>query len=85
MFVNTVISLPASVITTCEPVVSATFVLVLTITVVIVTWQRRVIVIKKKIKKTLTLSNIIDNFGADMSAMLNLIVLTDHLMKVPMN
>ena len=29
--------------------------------------------------------NIIVNFGADMSAMLNLIVLTDHLMKLPMN
>lgn len=84
MIVNTVISLPASVITAYEPVVSATFVLVLTIAVVILTWQRRVIVIKK-IKKTLTLLNIIVNFGADMSAMLNLIVLTDHLMKVPMN
>ena len=83
MIVNTVISLPASVITTCEPVVSATFVLILTIAVVIQTWQRRVIVIKKK--KTLTLLNIIVIFVADMSAMLNLIVLTDHLMKVPMN
>ncbi len=40
---------------------------------------------KKKIKKTLTLLNIIINFGADMSAMLIVIVLTDHLMKVPMN
>ena len=40
---------------------------------------------KKKIKKTLTLLNIIVIFVADMSAMLNLIVLTDHLMKVPMN
>lgn len=39
----------------------------------------------KKIKKTLTLLNIIVNFGADMSAMLIVIVLTDHLMKVPMN
>lgn len=47
MIVNTVISLPASVITAYEPVVSATFVLVLTIAVVILTWQRRVIVIKK--------------------------------------
>ncbi len=84
MIVNTVISLPASVITAYEPVVSATFVLVLTIAVVILTWQRRVIVIKK-IKKTLTLLNIIVNFGADMSAMLIVIVLTDHLMKVPMN
>jgi len=41
MIVNTVISLPASVITTCEPVVSTTFVLVLTIAVVILPWQRR--------------------------------------------
>lgn len=40
---------------------------------------------KKKIKKTLTLLNIIVNFGADMSAMLNLIVLTDNQIKVPMN
>ena len=40
---------------------------------------------KKKIKKTLTLLNIIINFGADMSAMLIPIVLTDHLMKEPMN
>ena len=47
MIVNTVISLPASVITTCEPVVSATFVLVLTIAVVILIWQRHTIVIKK--------------------------------------
>ena len=39
----------------------------------------------KKNKKTLTLLNIIINFTADKSAMLNLIVLTDHLMKVPMN
>lgn len=39
----------------------------------------------KKNKKTLALLNIIVNFGADMSAMLNLIVLIDHLMKVPMN
>lgn len=84
MIVNTVTSLPASVITAYEPVVSATFVLVLTIAIVILTWQRRVIVIKK-IKKTLTLLNIIVNFGADMSAMLNLIVLTDNQMKVPMN
>ena len=38
MIVNTVISLPASVITAYEPVVSATFVLVLTIAVVILTW-----------------------------------------------
>lgn len=84
MIVNTVISLPASVITTCEPVVSATFVLILAIAVVILTWPRHAIVIKK-IKKTLTLLNIIINFGADMSAMLILIVPTDHLMKVPMN
>lgn len=84
MIVNTVISLPAPVITTCKPVVSTTFVLVLTIAVVILTWQRHVIVIKK-IKKTLTLLNIIVNFGADMSAMLNLIVQTDNQMKVPMN
>ena len=54
MIVNTVISLPASVITTCEPVVSTTFVLVLTIAVVIPPWQRRVIVIKKT-KKTLAI------------------------------
>ena len=47
MIVNMVISLPASVITACVPVVSATFVLVLTIAIVILTWQRRVIVIKK--------------------------------------
>lgn len=39
----------------------------------------------KKNKKTLALLNIIVNFGVDMSAMLNLIVLTDHLMKLPMN
>lgn len=84
MIVNTVISLPASVITTCEPVVSATFVLILAIAVVILTWQRHAIVIKKD-QKTLTLLNIIVNFGADMSAMLNLIVLTDNQMKVPMN
>lgn len=84
MIVNTVISLPASVITTCEPVVSTTFVLILTIAIVILAWKRRVTVIKKN-KKTLTLLNIIVNFGADMSAMLIVIVLTDHLMKVPMN
>lgn len=84
MIVNTVISLPTSVITAYEPVVSATFVLILTIAVVILTWQRYAIVIKKN-KKTLTLLNIIVNFGADMSAMLILIVPTDHLMKEPMN
>lgn len=84
MIVNTVISLPASVITAYVPVVSATFVLVLTIAIVILTWQRHAIVIKK-IKKTLTLLNIIINFNADMSAMLIPIVLTDHKMKEPMN
>ena len=38
MIVNTVIFLPASVITAYEPVVSTTFVLVLTIAVVILPW-----------------------------------------------
>lgn len=33
----------------------------------------------------LALLNIIINFGADMSAMLIHVALTDHLMKVPMN
>ena len=47
MIVNTVISLPVSVITAYESEVSATFVLVLTIAVVILTWQRHAIVIKK--------------------------------------